>query len=250
MVTIDLGSDLLNYLVQQDLDPGERLPSITQLQDDQHLGISTSKVREQLEVARVLGFVEVRSKTGTRLKDYSFTPAVTLSLLYLLAREPHMFEMFSALRNHIESAFWVEACELLTEEDKETMQACVRQARDKLNGQWIRIPNEEHRTFHLTVFKRLNNPFVIGLLEAYWNAYDAVRLNTFADYDYLQTVWNYHERIIDAICAGEYEAARATFIEHTRLLRHQPRMRDMQERKGESIDDRLFTDGSSAENTP
>lgn len=227
MPLIELSSDLLNYMVTQGFAPGDRLPSITELQDEDHLGISTSKVREQLEVARALGLVEVRSKTGMRMKAYSFSPAVRLSLLYALAIDLHAFEKFSDLRNHLETAFWHEACALLTDADKDAMRACVRSARDKLNGQWIRIPHAEHRAFHLTVFSRLNNPFVVGLLEAYWDAYDAVQLNSYADYDYLQAVWDYHERILNAICSGDYDTARALFIEHTQLLSHQPRMRDM-----------------------
>ncbi|NWF67832.1 MAG: FadR family transcriptional regulator [Chloroflexi bacterium] len=230
MSPIDLGSELLNYIVQQHVQPGERLPSISELQDETHLGISISKVREQLEVARALGLVEVRSKTGTRLKEYDFAPAVRLSLLFALARDLHYFELFSQLRNHLEVAFWHEACALLQEEDKAFMRACIAAARAKLNDRWIRIPHQEHRAFHLTVFKRLDNPFVTGLLEAYWDAYDAAELNQYADYDYLQKVWDYHERILDAICAGDYEQARQEFIDHTRLLRYQPRVQEMQQK--------------------
>ena len=86
--------------------------------------------------------------------------------------------------------------------------------------------------FHMTVFKRLENPFVIGLLEAYWEAYNAVQLNLYVDYDYLQTVWDYHERIADAIFSGDFDAAQQAFIEHTKLLRYQPRMRNI---KGEKV---------------
>lgn len=235
MPLLDLESDLLNYIVDNSLKPGDRLPTIEDLQKE-HLGISTSKIREQLEVARALGLVEVKSKTGTRMKDYSFTPAVRLSLFYALAKDIHAFEMFTELRNHIEIAFWHEACALLTDEDKATMHATIIAAREKLNGTWIRIPNDEHRKFHLTVFKHLNNPFVLGLLEAYWDAYEAVELNRYADYDYHQSVWNYHERIFDAICAGNYDDAQTAFIEHTRLLRHQPRSRSTADTvQGESI---------------
>jgi DNA-binding FadR family transcriptional regulator len=225
--SIDLDSDLLNYIVQRRFQPGDRLPTINELQEADHLGISISKVREQLEVARALGLVEVRSKTGMRMKDYSFTPAVRLSLLYALSVDPSNFELFSILRNHIEVAFWHEACALLTDEDRTIMRQCVVSARAKLNGHHIRIPNEEHRTFHLTVFRHLENPFVTGLLEAYWEAYNAVELNRYADYTYHESVWDYHERILDAICAGNFDGAQALFIEHTGLLRHQPRMQDI-----------------------
>jgi len=218
---IDLDSDLLNYIIRNDLQPGDRLPSINELQEDQHLGVSASKIREQLEVARALGLVEVRSKTGTRLQEYSFTPAVRLSLFFAVATDLHHFEQFSALRTHLEVAFWHQACERLTSEDIGEMRGYIESARAKLSDRWIHIPYQEHRAFHMAVFKHLENPFVKGLLEAYWDAYEAVEVNRYADYAYLQSVWNYHERILDAICTGDFEAARNAFIEHTRLLHYQ-----------------------------
>lgn len=226
MPSIDLSSDLLNHLVDEGFKPGQRLPTISELQAADRLGVSASKVREQLEVARALGLVEVRSKTGMRLKDYDFAPAVRLSVFYALAINPDLFEMFSELRNHIERAFWHEACALLREEDKQTMWACVHAARAKLNSQWVRIPHEEHRRFHLTQFSRLQNPFVVGLLEVYWDAYDAIHLSSYNDYDYLQTVWDYHERIIEAISRDDYDSALTLFIEHTKLLQTRPHIHD------------------------
>lgn len=230
MPQIALDSELLDYIVKNGYQPGDRLPTINELQEKEHLGISISKVREQLEVARALGLVEVRSKTGMRMKEYTFTPAVRLSLFCALALDPGSFEFFSQLRNHIENAFWLEACERLTEDDKVEMRGYVTAARQKLLGANIIIPNQEHRQFHLTVFKRLDNPFVMGLLEAYWDAYEAVELNRYADYDYHHKVWDYHQRILDAICAADYEQARQLFVEHTQLLRHQPRMQVIEQR--------------------
>jgi DNA-binding FadR family transcriptional regulator len=224
---IRLDSDLLNYIIQEQFEPGARLPTISELQDESRLGVSASKVREELEVARALGLVDVRSKTGMRLKEYSFAPAVHLSLFYALARDVRYFEYFSALRTHLEMSFWHEACELLTLEDKNEMRGYLVAARSKLSGQRIRIPFEEHRAFHLTVFRHLDNPFVLGLLEVYWEAYAAVELNRYADLSYHQQVWDYHERILDAICSGDFDAAQKAFIEHTRLLHHQPRMQDV-----------------------
>ncbi|MGQ9887823.1 MAG: FadR/GntR family transcriptional regulator [Aggregatilineales bacterium] len=223
MASIDLDSDLLNFLARSAYQPGDRLPTINELQRDDLLGISASKVREQLEVARALGLVDVRSRTGMRLKTYSFAPAVRLSLFYALAQDLRNFEQFSELRTHLELAYWYEGCSLLTPNDTATMRQCVEQARAKLNDRWIQIPNREHRVFHLTMFQRLDNPFVLGILEAYWDAYEAVEPYRYAEYNYLTLAWDYHERILNHLCAGEYEAARAAFLEHTRLLRYPTR---------------------------
>lgn len=221
MPSIDLGYEFLNYIAEHHPAPGSRLPTINELQHDEHLGVSISKIREQLEVARALGLVEVRSKTGMRMKEYSFAPAVRLSLLYAIAADPHNFEMFTALRNHVELAFWHEACARLTDDDKDAMRRCVEAARAKLSSHYIRIPTEEHRVFHLTVFKRLENPFVLGILESYWDAYKAVEPNRYADLSYHLSVWDYHEKILDAICAGNFDQAQMLFDEHTRLLRYE-----------------------------
>ncbi len=48
------------------------------------------------------------------------------------------------------------------------------------------FPWKNIEAFHLTIFKHLENPFVLGLLEAYWDAYEAVELNRYADYRYHQ----------------------------------------------------------------
>jgi DNA-binding FadR family transcriptional regulator len=173
-----------------------------------------------LEVARSLGIVEVRPGTGIRVADYSFLPAIRLSLLHAVAGDPAQFEAFGVLRNHLEACFWHEAVALLTSEDHDHLRALVKRAWAKLNGQPIQIPHTEHRDLHLNIFRRLNNPFVKGLLEAYWEGYEAVGLSVYSDYQYLRDVWTYLERIVEAIVAGDLETGYQLLVQHTSLLRH------------------------------
>ena len=222
---INLSSDFLNYIVRQGYRPGDRLPSIQELTGDSHLDISANKVREQLEVARTMGWVEVRSKRGTRLKQYEFTSAVRFSALYGLACGEH-FEAFASLRNRVEAAYWLEACVRLGSDDLDTMQDCIDSATEKLNSPPIHIPNPEHRRFHLTVFKHLDNVFVLGILEAYWDLYEAVAISQYTDYSYLQRVWDFHSLILQRIRAGRFDEAQRAFVEHTRLLRYEPQRID------------------------
>jgi hypothetical protein len=85
----------------------------------------------------------------------------------------------------------------------------VNRAWAKLRGEPIHIPNAEHRQLHLTIFGRLNNPFVHGLLVAYWDAYDASELTRFQSYQYWTDVWSYHQQIVDALCANDFECGSA-----------------------------------------
>ena len=216
MISSHINSEFLRYLLASGCEPGARLPSLGEISDE--IGIGVSKLREQFEVARVLGLVEASPRRGIRCLEYDFGPAVRLSLLVALALDPGAFRAFSTLRIHLETAFWDEAVVLLTDDDKLHLGELVAQARTKLNYERIQIPYAEHRAFHLAIFGKLGNPFVIGLLEAYWDAYEAVELNTYADYGYLQEVWAYHERIVAAIVAGDYAAGKEMLIQHMRLI--------------------------------
>jgi DNA-binding FadR family transcriptional regulator len=71
---------------------------------------------------------------------------------------------------------------------------------------------------HLTIYRRLNNPFVTGLLFAYWDAYETVGLNFFTDYNYLTEVWNYHQKMVEAICAHDVQAGYIALTEHSDLI--------------------------------
>lgn len=214
-------SEFLRYLAaHKEAESG--LPTLSKLSEE--LKVSLASLREQLEVARALGLIEVKpGPGGTRRRDYSFTPAVRQSLGYALALNNAHFRKYAELRNHVESAFWYEAVEKLTEEDKLELEALVKRAWEKLQGSPIQVPHEEHRNLHLIIYRRLENPFVTGILEAYWDAYEEVGLNVFAgSYEYLQEVWRYHQKMVQAICSGDYKAGYEALIAHTDLLYQRP----------------------------
>ena len=213
-------SEFLRYLAtHEEVENG--LPSLKQLSIE--LGVSVASLREQLEVARALGLVEVRPRLGTRRKDYSFAPAVRQSLGYALALNNEHFRKYSELRNHVEAAFWYEAVEKLTDQDKQDLQDLITRAFGKLEGDRIQVPHEEHRLLHLLIFSRLENPFVTGILEAYWDAYENVGLNVFSGgFEYLQEVWGFHRSMVNAISEGHYEDGFKALIAHTDLLYHRP----------------------------
>jgi DNA-binding FadR family transcriptional regulator len=212
-----MASELLDYIAQEAREPGTRVPPISELAET--LGISPSKLREQLEVARALEFVEVRPKTGIRTREVSYLPPLRLGLLSVLAQDPSRFEEIRTLRTTLEAAYWKEAVGRLLPEDLDQLERLVGQAWGKLRGTPIQIPHAEHKALHLTVFSRLPNLLVRALLEAYWEAYEAIGLSLYADYAYLREVWTYHETMVRAIRAGDAEAGLQALVQHTGLLR-------------------------------
>jgi DNA-binding FadR family transcriptional regulator len=215
-----LDSPFLKYLIETDADPGERLPALSDISDE--LGISIGKLREQLEVAKSLGLVSVRPRLGIQREPFDFSQSVINGLLFSLAMGEATFKQYSQLRQVVEVGFWDQAVALLTTEDKVRLRGLVDKAWDKLRGEPIHIPNSEHRDLHLTIFKRLENPFVQGILAAYWDAYEASEFTRFVSYAYWVEVWTYHERIVEALCNNDFALDRQLLVEHFSLLRSLP----------------------------
>jgi DNA-binding FadR family transcriptional regulator len=221
--TLEL-SDFLRYLAAHAEIENGAFPSLTDLSAE--MGVSVASLREQLEVARALGLVEVKPRVGIRRLPYSFLPAVRQSLGYAIAVDENFFQLYADLRIHTEAAYWHEAVKLLTADDLERLQTIISKAWTKLKGTPIQIPHDEHKRLHLIIYGRLDNPFVSGILEAYWEAYEAIGLNVFTDYNYLNEVWKFHEKMVDAVRLKEYDEGYRVLIEHTdmlsELLHHQP----------------------------
>ena len=215
-----LDSDFLKYLVEHHVTPGDRLPTLSEI--GENMGVGVGALREQLAVAREMGVVSVRPRLGIQREPFDFAEAALPAILFSLATGEATFAQLSRLRRMIETSFWDEAVVCLTADDRLHLRDVVARAWAKLRGEPIHIPNAEHRQLHLTIFGRLDNPFVYGLLVAYWDAYDASELTRFQSYQYWTDVWSYHEQIVDALCADEFERGRQLLNEHFALLQTEP----------------------------
>ena len=216
----ELGSEFMQYLARSGLKPGEPLQSIQILA--KMLGISVGKLREQLEVARTLGYIDIRPKSGMHRRTFSFYPAMDISLSYALSTDPVYFNQIEELREHLEACFWHEAAASLEDRDKDYLRRLLDKAWTLLNGSQITIPHVEHRDLHLTIYSRLDNVFVHGILEAYWDGYESIGLNRYTDFVYLKTVWTYHEQMVESILNNDYDSGHRALIEHFDLLHSRP----------------------------
>ena len=73
---------LLAYLAGKARNNESKIGTLEELSDE--LGVSRTSLREQLEVARLLGFVEIKPRMGISLKPYSLKPAVRQSVGYAI----------------------------------------------------------------------------------------------------------------------------------------------------------------------
>ena len=209
--------DFIEYLLSFYRRGEKKLPSIADIADD--LGISIPNVREQLAIAKHMGLITIQPRKGIAILPYDFSHAVSTSLYFAARSNYKYFKQYSDLRNQIEKAYFEKAASRLAKADLDDIFTIVDKAISRLNGNPIRIPHQEHKLFHLTIYKNLDNVFIDGLLDAYWNMYEMVGLNTYADIDYLQIVWKYHQDIAIAIADGEIHLAYQLLEDHIELLK-------------------------------
>jgi DNA-binding FadR family transcriptional regulator len=209
-------STLLSYLAKESAKGTEYLPSLNDL--SQQLGMSVSALREELQVARAMGLVEVKPRVGIKCLQYRFAPSVSKSLAYAVSINKQVFRQFSDLRNHIEASYWYQAVSSLNNDDYQELSKIIRRAQEKLRSDPIQIPHNEHRELHLTIYHRLENIFVLGILESYWDIYEAVGLSVYEDRKYLERVWTYHQQMVDSIINNDFLSGYQALIAHMDLL--------------------------------
>lgn len=221
-----LDNGFIQYLSRESRAGKVRIPSLTTI--SRIIGVSVSILREQLAVARAIGLVDVKPRTGIRLIPYSFRPTVENSVFYAINLDDKYFQQFSDFRSHVEASYWYQAVSLLKSEDKEQLGLLVEEACVKLDSSPVQIPHQEHKSLHLLIYSRLENTFVKGILEAYWNLYEAAGLNIYNDIEYLRQVWKYHQKIVESIQSGNYSSGHQYLLEHMDLILKRPKPTQIQ----------------------
>lgn len=214
-------SELLKYLSSLPEDEKTRIPPLAEL--SQILGISVASLREQLEVARMMGILEIKPKAGIKKNQYQLKPALLASLSYGVEVNTRLFWQVADMRKHLEAAYFIDAVQMLSTTDKEELAALVKRAQQKLRSIPSQLPNAEHRQFHLTMYRRLNNHLVYEFLETYWDLYRLTGMDVYTDINYVDRVWQYHGRIVEQIKNGNYTQGMQILLEHMDLISQRER---------------------------
>ena len=211
-------STFLQYLIASEIAAGEPLPTLSEISIQ--LQVSVGKLREEVSAARAMGVVSTQPRKGTQRLPFDFSRAILPIIFYGLATSEAQFAHLSEVRRGIEVSLWDVAVSQLEAGDLQTCHEWIAKAQAKLDKG--RIPYEEHRAFHLAIFGRIENPFAIGMLKAYWDVYDTSEFTRYQPMAYWVEVWEYHKRIINAIADGDILGSRQLLIDHFNLLKTAP----------------------------
>ena len=206
----------LDYLISFGKRNRKSIPPIQDISLE--LGMSPASLREQMELAKNFGFISTQPKKGVELLPYKFTPAASKSLYYAVNLDYDYFFQFSAIRSHLEKAYFLESVSLLSNDDLLAINNLVKSAFQKLNGNPVQIPHEEHRNYHLAFYVHQKNIFLTGILEAYWDVYEHMGLSLYSDLAYLKNVWTYHKKIAELCLEKNYQEAYQLLGKHMEFI--------------------------------
>lgn len=206
-----MAAQIEEMVVSGRLVQGRRLPSERRLAE--LLGVSRGSVREAITELEVKGLVTRRPGSGTHVQvpAHSLFTGPIVSGAILSDRETT--ELWD-LREAIEPAVAARAAERRTDADIEQLR--------KLAGAYAATRGDvEQRialdaSFHQAISAATRNSLLSGLVERFMHGLDATRRASMQSESRWRMSREAHERIVEAIAAGDPDAAEREMLQHVR----------------------------------
>jgi DNA-binding FadR family transcriptional regulator len=198
-----------DFISENQLKSGDALTPETQL--TKQLGVSRNAIREAVKALEMTGIIEVRRGSGLFVGDFSLDPLLE-SLPFGLMNDLRDLRELLEIRMVLEVGMVEQVIEKCTEKQITGLRATLESMGKQANA-GKPFP-EEDREFHKVLFKNINNQTLLKLLDIFWKAYNsASQFDDIEDYDPMKT-YRDHVSILDAVEAGDVDAAKTALANH------------------------------------
>lgn len=193
---------LTAFIGENRLQPGDRLPTETQLASD--LGVGRSTIREAIRKWSTLGLVEVRKGSGTFLKRPISPNAVHLAVT-LDTRRAGLLQTVE-IRRGLETEAGALAALRATPAAIEDLEhkLCAMETRFQSSG----AAGREDLAFHSAIYMAAGNPLFGQILEGMRDSFERLFTNPTSRHDFASRSFPFHRELFDAIAARDPLAAR------------------------------------------
>jgi len=182
-------------IIQQALPPGQRLDQ-TKLADD--LQVSLVPVREALKTLEAEGLVSIIPRRGAFVTEISLKD---LADLYFA-------------RQIIEGETTYHSIERLTESDFSSMESLSQQMREATDREDMRAFMRLNRSFHMTIYRALNNAHLAQTIEGHWERSEIYRFRYLFVAHSVQNIHAEHEAILRACRQRDRDQAKELVRQH------------------------------------
>ena len=203
--------ELERLIVDSRLDPGDPLPSERELASQ--FGVSRTVVREAVRALAAKQLVDVTVGRGTVVR--APTPesaAESMKLLLQMQSGTGGVEHVSEIRHFIENEIAALAAERRTEEDLAELEAVLEETRQHLYEPEIYIKSDV--AWHAVLARATQNPLFVIILDSLVEIMIEVRLLGLRIPGIPAVALDHHERILEAVRAGDPDAARREMDAH------------------------------------
>ncbi|MEW2549187.1 FCD domain-containing protein [Streptomyces sp. NPDC047002] len=200
------------------LAPGEAMPPENRLIEQ--LGAGRNSVREALRALHTRGIVDIRHGYGTFVGSAplgTMAPGLLFRTRQAVRGNPGALRELVAVRRALESGLIGDVAALADQALFDRLDAEVAAMAAAPGGRGgdgeAQDTAAADRRFHLMLFEPLGNELAAQLIELFWDAFQAVRadLRPAGPPDDLA---HRHADIVDALRAGDAEAARRAVLDH------------------------------------
>jgi len=204
---------LLRLISEGNLKPGDAMPSERELME--RFGVGRPAIREAMQSLANMGLVTISHGERARVQELtaqSIIRQVDLSAHIMLSRSSDSLEHLKAARLFFERGMVREAAAKATAEDVAKLRAIVEEQRGLL-GKAEAFMTADMR-FHTQIAAISGNPIFVSVSEAmlgWLKAYHTELLMWSGKETYTLAE---HALIIDAIAAGDADAAEAAMVKH------------------------------------
>ena len=207
---------VLEQIRSQVYPEGAKLPSERDIA--QTLGMSRPPIREALSALQIAGIVEIHPGDGTYVKSATPANEMVSDTMLVLEESESPFEVMQARRVLEEGIVKVAAAQA-TDEDVERLEQAVERMQDAVEHGDLSRYFQANREFHLAVasatqnstLQRLLNSLLISEEKKLWQ--ESIQ-RYLTDPDHIKAYVGRHQRLIQAIKAGDADWAVREMREH------------------------------------
>ncbi len=157
---------LRDFITEQGLRPGDRLPSEAALAD--RLGVNRLSLREATRSLQALGVIEAQQGNGLFVAQFSLAPLIE-QLPYGLATPGTTLDEVLTAREAMEVGL-IPA--VVRSADSVNLTRCEQLAHTMIELEAAgQSTVEVDKEFHLQLYKSLDNPLVDNLIEVFWDLF-------------------------------------------------------------------------------